>query len=466
MRLGRIGDRLIRALLVFSVALAAFSYGIATVHYRIFPYRTLCEAKLAWDAVKAVYGRERAAGDPAGEAESSDGLASAPLVRRHAEDAGEEWLLVSGGPGYLRSHSAAEGCLAWVMDRQGTVRHLWRYDATIWRDLQNVHRVPGFSMIYPVDVHLCSDGGLLVSFQGENCFPFAVGLARLDAHGRLLWKRELVHHWFSVGTDGRIYAPAVQILDSPIGFKQMRPAIASPKGKILSDTIEILNSRGNLLDEIDVLHALVESGWVGLFHSVMAEGANPLADAITDDPIHLNDVRVVEAVPGKAPAWLATGDLLVSMRSINAVGVLDGRTRAAKWLAVGRTLRQHSPRLVEGGVVVFDNLGGGIAPGGSRIVRLDLFTQGSETLFPVAANPLPGPFFTETAGHLDLHRDGRRALVAVARQGRIWEIDLSGGRLLWEYVLGEQSEHGRPKPLYTAKYVNPASVCFVKGNPP
>jgi len=139
---------------------------------------------------------------------------------------------------------------------------------------------------------------------------------------------------------------------------------------------------------------------------------------------------------------------------------------AAKWLAVGRTLRQHSPRLVEGGVVVFDNLGGGIAPGGSRIVRLDLFTQGSETLFPVAANPLPGPFFTETAGHLDLHRDGRRALVAVARQGRIWEIDLSDGRLLWEYVLGEQSEHGRPKPLYTAKYVNPSSVCFVKGNPP
>lgn len=455
MRLGRVGDYLLRSLLLFSLVLAAFSYGLATAHWRLFPYNTLCEAKQAWQALKEVYATERA------ERIASEGTVpdarplQKPLVHRYADSAGEEWLLVSGGPGYLRSHEPSAGCLAWLMDRQGHIRHVWRYDPALWQHLEHVWRLPGFSAIYPVDVHLCGDGGLLVSFQGENCFPFAVGLARLDWESHLLWKRELVHHWFSVGKDGRIYAPALRVVDSPLRLPGIRPAIASPTGKILSDTIALVDPQGKLLEEIELAPLLVESGCVGLFHGVMAEGANPLADAISDDPVHLNDVRIVESVGRKAPAWLAPGDLLLSMRSSNAIAILDGQTRRVKWLAAGWTLRQHSPRLVEGGVVVFDNLGGGSEPAGSRLVRLDFARPVPETLFPRPSQAIPVPFFTETAGHLDIHPEGRRALVAGARLGRVWEIDLADGRVLWEYVLGEVDDNGRPKPLYTAKYVQP-----------
>ncbi len=455
MRLGRIGDRLLKALLVFSLALAAFCWGMATIHYRVFPYRTLFEARQAWKALEEVYAGKPSRVDSGEALAGSESPPSAPLVRRFAETAGGEWLLVSGGPGYLPSHSTEGGCLAWVLDRQGVVRRVWRYDPGVWRHLEHVYRLPGFSAIYPVDVHLCSDGGLLVSFQGENCFPFAVGLARFDKQSRLVWKRELVHHWFSVGSDGQIYAPALRVVDSPIRLPGVAPAIASPTGKILNDAIAVLDARGKLIKEIDLLRSLVDSGYVGLFHGLISQGANPLAEAITEDPLHLNDVRVIEALGEGAPGWLARGDLLVSMRSINAVAVLDGGTGRAKWLVVGRTLRQHSPRLVPGGVVVFDNLGGSGPEIRSRIVRLDFSSQASQTLFPLGRHPVPRPFFTETAGHLDLHPAGRRALVAVAHQGWVCEIDLSDGRLLWEYVLGERGVDGRPKPLYTARYVHP-----------
>lgn len=455
MRAGRVGNYLLRALLLFSLALAAFSYGMATAHYRLFPYRTLCEANQAWQALKEVCATGQARAGAGADAVPGDLLGTEPAARRLADDAGEEWLLVSGGPDYLRSRGFEAGCLAWLMDRRGDIQHVWRYNPGVWRDLQHVYRLPGFSTIYPVDVHLCDDGGLLVSFQGENCFPFAVGLARFDWDSRLLWKRELVHHWFSVDQNGRIYAPSLRVVDSPMRLRGIRPPIASPRGKILSDTIVILSPQGDLLEEIELAPLLVDSGCVGLFHGVMADGANPLADAITDDPIHLNDVRVVEDLGQGQPAWLAPGDLLVSMRSINALAILDGRTRRVKWLAAGWTLRQHSPRLVQGGAVVFDNLGGGQEPAGSRIVRLDFGRQVPQTLFPLPSQPLPTPFFTETAGHLDIHPQGRRALVALAHQGRIWEIELAGGHLLWEYVLGEGGRNGRPKPLYTAKYVKP-----------
>ncbi len=455
MRASRVGNYLLRALLLFSLALAAFSYGMATVHYRLFPYRTLCEANEAWRALKEVYATQQAGSSAGQSAVPTDAPAAEPVARHYAAGAGEEWLLVSGGPGYLASYSPQAGCLAWLMDRQGHIRHVWRYDPAVWRHLEHVSRLPGFSTIYPVDVHLCADGGLLVSFQGENCFPFAVGLARFDWDSRLVWKRERIHHWFSVDNRGRIYAPSLRVVDSPMRLPGIGPAIASPKGKILSDTIALLSPQGDLLEEIELAPLLVHSGCVGLFHGVLADGANPLADAITDDPIHLNDVRVVESVGRGAPAWLAPGDLLLSMRSINALAILDGQTRRVKWLAAGWTLRQHSPRLAEGGVVVFDNLGGGQEPPASRIVRLEFGMQAPQTLFPLPSQPLPVAFFTETAGHLDIHPNGQRALVAGAHLGRIWEIDLADGRLLWEYVLGEVGPSGRPKPLYTAKYVQP-----------
>jgi hypothetical protein len=175
--------------------------------------------------------------------------------------------------------------------------------------------------------------------------------------------------------------------------------------------------------------------------------------ATTDDPTHLNDVRVVGRVLAETSDRLNPGDVLVSLRSLNAVGILDADTRRFKWTSAGTTLRQHSPRFFGDGILVFDNLGGPQPTGGSRLVRIDLDTGVPETVFPRPSQSLPGRFFSETAGHLDLDEAGRRALVAITNAGVVWEIDLERGEVLWEYGYLDVEPH-EPRPLiFTAKYV-------------
>ncbi|MCR4414258.1 MAG: arylsulfotransferase family protein, partial [Thermoguttaceae bacterium] len=412
MSVERTRNRWFRGLLAFSFALVMFSYGMATVQYQIFPYPVLRDAKLAFDALCEIYRPEdRTDGAPAAPPTQGP-LPEAPVVRNHAGVVSDDLILVCGGSDYLRTHAPEHGCLAWLVDRQGRVRHVWPYDPTVWSGLNDVHTFPAASVIYPIGLHLYEDGGLLASFQGKSCFPYAVGIARFDRDARLLWKRELFHHWFSVGGDGRIYAPSLRVVESPIRLGNTRAQITTDKRKILSDTVAVLDPAGNPIDEISVLDALVDSGCIGVFQGAMTEPVTPLIDVPTDDPIHLNDVRLVDAALAARVAWLAPGDLLLSMRSINAVGVLDARTRRFKWLVVGRTLRQHSPRFFGEGVLVFDNFGGPHQTGGSRLARIDLASSAVETVFPRPSRSLPSAFFAETAGHLDLSADGNRALIA------------------------------------------------------
>jgi hypothetical protein len=142
---------------------------------------------------------------------------------------------------------------------------------------------------------------------------------------------------------------------------------------------------------------------------------------------------------------------LLSMRSLNAVGILDPHTRRFKWMSAGTTVMQHGPLFHDDGVLVFDNRGGSMATGGSRLVQIDLETRGSQVLFPGPAASLPGAFYSGVAGHLDLSGDGR-VLVTLSKAQKVWEINLKTGAVLWEYVCVDP-EHRRRRELLTAEYV-------------
>lgn len=419
-----------RASLIFSLAAATFVYGIAVGRYQLFPYPVIRDAKLALNAWRDVL-----------FAEESAGQILEPAVHSYSETAGDEWILVSAGDGYVREETPQSGCVAWVIDRMGTVRHEWRQPPELWQDLTQVETVPGKSFAYPVGIELSADGTLLVNYQGRNCFPHGVGLAKLDRNSQVIWAKELLsHHWLTVGADGRIAVPGLKIVDSPVAFADSQVRIVSDKTKVLEDTILILDSEGNLLEEISMLDALAESGYVGLF-----QGATDLeVNANSWDPIHLNDVRFVDSQIAAENRLLAEGDLLVSFRSLNSIGILDAESHRFKWIAAGTTLRQHSPRFYDRGVPVLDNLGGPEHSGGSRLVRVALETGRPESVFPRAGVELPARFETRTAGHIDIHPDGGRALLAVTHQNRVWEIDLVSGEVLWEYWYVH--------PIYTAKY--------------
>ena len=93
-------------------------------------------------------------------------------------DTGDDNLfLVAGGPGYLTSVHP-EGCVAWLMDRQGTVRHVWKYAPELWDDLEKVAiatTTPDFRVF---GLHLYDDGSLLTTFQCPQAWRFCYSLGR------------------------------------------------------------------------------------------------------------------------------------------------------------------------------------------------------------------------------------------------------------------------------------------------
>jgi hypothetical protein len=67
------------------------------------------------------------------------------------------------------------------------------------------------------------------------------------------------------------------------------------------------------------------------------------------------------------------------------------------------------------------------------VVRIDLVTGAARTVFPKGGEPGLLPVKTETAGHISVSADGKRALVSITHQGRIVEIDVESGAPLWAY---------------------------------
>jgi hypothetical protein len=448
---------------ILSLCLASFGYGMATIYWQVFPFTLLQNADRAWGALSVV------AADQSSRDVADCPDLTLPTIRHHSDSAGDELILVAGGKDFLKQHSPEHGCLAWIMDRQGNVVHVWHYDPEIWAHLERVVTVPGQSrQVYPVGMHLYPDGELLVSFQGYDVFPYGIGLAKFDKNSKLLWKKELFsHHWFTVAPDGRIITPAVRSIDSPYQVGDTRFSISSPDSKVLEDTVMILDAQGQVLDEIVVLEAVIKSGWTGLLPTVNASEDGKrnherfvIGSGMAGDPTHLNGVQLVDRELAAAHGGLSEGDLLLSLRNMNAIGILDPHTKRFKWMSAGASVQQHSPRFYENGVLVLDNRGGPEASGGSRLVLVDLDSHLPQTLFPRPESSLPGTFYTSASGQFELG-DSDRALVAITLDNKIWEINLKTGQVLWEYrCVDAQQQCFRS--ISTAHYVGRVNFAFNK----
>jgi len=231
------------------------------------------------------------------------------------------------------------------------------------------------------------------------------------------------------------------------------------------ESVVILDPGGNKIKEIDTYKAIVESDLAGVFTSYTMN----FYVIESCDPIHLNDIRVLsEKMAHKFPGF-EPGDLLLSFRSLNGVGVLDPDTNLFKWFYIGAVQYQHSPRFYgDNQILIFDNLGGSEKNNPSRVVAIDVSSGNAHTVFPRKDIKIPSQsFFSEMAGHIDVHADQKRMLVSWTHQGLVWEIDIESGEVLWEYINTHPVENlfGR-LPVYTATYVNKLDFPLNRGKLP
>jgi Arylsulfotransferase (ASST) len=382
-------DRILAALFVLSLSYLAFLYGFAAGVWKLPPYdffrTTYLGVKDVWLHWKNDFGFEPTRHLVAAGPDRSRISVLAP------DKVAKGYKLISG---LSYGRDALFG--AWLLDREGTELHYWpvKYDLVTpqGRDPENIF-LHGLAPL--------PDGSIVVNFDGGDA------LARIDACGRVIWRRPGgFHHAVSRSYDGTLWS-LLALPDEP------------------DQLIVQLDQDGRVLRRISLLNdVIVPNHLQGIFAIRASEGADGIA--FEADPFHMNDIEVLD--PAKADAFpqFEAGDLLISLRSLNMLAVLDGDDYRLKWSRIGPWYRQHDPDFLEDGTIsAFNN---DMGSGSSEIIAVNPQTGALRTLFKGTEE---APFYSWQRGKHQ-HLENGNILITEAEGGRVLEVD-AGGHVVWQY---------------------------------
>jgi hypothetical protein len=194
---------------------------------------------------------------------------------------------------------------------------------------------------------------------------------------------------------------------------------------------------GEVLQEIPLVDLIYDSGYEGLlFADRRVRPEHSAGDH--GDLTHINDIETLSRAMASAYKEFREGDILVSMRILDALIVVDPNTHQIKWATVGPLLRQHDPDFLPNGrISVFDNRWAD--PNKrifSRIVELDPVTNGVHVIYEGNDE---NPFFTALMGKHQRLANGN-ILITESQAGRAFEVT-PAGKVVWEFINRWDDDH-------------------------
>ena len=434
---GKIRKYLPLFLFVVAIALTLFAYGVLVGKYRWFPYPLIAsgvktgrvllqptpDRSLFWKFI-----------------DTPPEIALPNRIEFIAGDKLDDPILWYGGRFQFTEYCPEYGCLAVEYTSAGEVAHTYplRLDelekAAIVSDEFPYEISPDYSFARdtgPIGISRYPNGDLLVTFHNRNghTFPFGGGVARIDRDGYPLWfRRDYSHHYPSLLDDDVALVPGVRLGNQSAAFDIQGKRGDEPlsiklcsNGELLNDTVKIIDGDGQLLQEIALIDALLESHFSPVFQHASS----------SCDPIHLNYIHSLRE-DARGTWGMEPGDLVASLRNLSAFAILDREQGYVKRLVRGTFFQQHSVQHLAGSTfLMFDNHGSDEIGGPSRLLMIDLANGQETTLFPNNKTPesLRG-LFIRHAGKIDISPDRRRALVVFTRLGKIVEVRISDGTVL------------------------------------
>jgi hypothetical protein len=297
----------------------------------------------------------------------------------------------------------------------GEVLHKWQIDPKdVWE--KSPHQDP-YAGRYGKKTKTYIHGALLQP-GGDIVFNLEFfGLVRLNSNSEVVWKVPLrTHHSVFQDSEGNFWVPRCKCRQARV------PEYVGIKAPFYEEMILKVSREGVVKREISLFEVIFRSGYDGLLH--IRQG----------DILHLNDIEVLSDQKAGAFDLFQSGDIMVSMRHINTVLVIDGKTERIKWSLTHPFLSQHDPDFTEDGyITVFDNHSD-YAPGlysqrGSRIVRIEPSTKKVETLYGWKENQ---HFFTEIGGiHQNLPNGNM--LITESTPARVFEVT-ADGQVVWSWI--------------------------------
>jgi len=232
----------------------------------------------------------------------------------------------------LNFFTSGHGPYAHLMDIAGNVLHEWYYPfEDVWPDYPLSEDAPGTQ--FWRRAYLYENGDILVIYEG-------LGIVRLDKDSNLIWANpNRAHHDLEVLANGDIY-----VVTREAGIL---PRV-DPVKPVLEDFISVLDRDGNEKRRVSLLECFENSG---RFDRVYANRASRVGDIFHTNTVEVLDGRIAERVPA-----FRAGNVLTSMRALNAIAVVDMDKEEVVWAKRGNFRRQHDPKiLVNGHLLLFDN---------------------------------------------------------------------------------------------------------------
>lgn len=286
--------------------------------------------------------------------------------------------------------------LAVLMDMDGKELHRWEYDLAAELEGEEASTLRARFR----RAHLFPNGDLLTVYGGHSW------LAKFDKDSKLLWKRnDGFHHDLEVQPDGKIYAIAskAHVVDA---IHKKRP--------VIEDFIVILDENGEELARQSVFEAFVNSDFAPMLAQMPAFG----------DILHTNTIEVLgEPGPGAPGSWKA-GQVLISVREMDAIAVVDMAEARVVWAMTGLWDAQHQPTVLENGnLLIFDNYGLGSM---SRV--FEFAPAGLDIVWDYRDEN----FYSETCGSCIRLPNGN-TLITESDAGTAFEVT-PAGKTVWRFV--------------------------------
>ena len=310
-----------------------------------------------------------------------------------------------------------------MLDPEGNVAHQWHFDG----EVEGLNDIPDeLKRLY--GIAFLADGSAIFTMQEQGGALFKV-----DACSRLIWtKPGLFHHTATATADGR-----------------MLWTFGGDQGDLHPTLIAVDPETGDTIRKIDMVDVERANPDILIF-DLQREAGVPHAT-------HPNDIDPLPARLAAAFPRFDQGDLLLSYHTTNLVFVLDPETLEIKWWYVGAVDGQHDPDWqADGTISVYNNNYRAArrgAPLTSTIVSIDPRAHAHEVILEGSSHD----FYSRTNGHHQLTEDGT-AFVTSSTQGRVFEVDLSTGKKVFDFVNAYDWQDGRTLHMSEALVVDEATA--------
>lgn len=403
-----------KILFYLSTAGLIFAFGLAVGAYQIFPYQQI---KFVLNSVEAVLAdRERLL--------SSDPVAFLSPSRYEGEGV-TRYAPERAAPGLTLLSGFFDGMPGLRLIRpDGSVVKSWPAEY-LTRFADSAHIRPpedAPASNWNAAVHgmaLNRDGSVIFNFDGK-------GTIKLDACGRTLWTLpRMTHHSIDRAAEGGYWIPSRHWIDEAPTY----PLFARPH---MDDTILRVSEDGQVMSEISLNRILLDNG----LYALLTANGKFRSDVQEKDVLHINDIEELRAEHADAFALFEAGDLLLSLRHLNALMVVEPGAWRVKWYRVGPWMRQHDGDFqADGQITVYNNNSddtrAGDVLGGSNLMAFDP-ADPAQTVSVFYGAEEGQAFFTNTQGKHQRLTNGN-VLIAEYYGGRAFEIT-PDGEIVWEYV--------------------------------